>query len=367
MKNLDFYIAKNFIIKFVQIIFAFSLLIFFVNFLEIIDKVDEKQISIATSALMAFLQIPNFLNDIAPSIVLFASMITFFFLSLRSEITIIRSSGYSLWSITKPLVFAAFALGIFWIAIFGPVVIIMNKKYDFLERKYVKQELREVVESENGIWLKQINIDNPKQEIIIQASKAYRENLEFDTVSVWFFDAEGKYYRRINAQKMFFLEHKLLLKNVIINDTESINKYQPQYEIATNLDAKFVMDKIVTNFQNVKLFSLYKLPSLILSLQNAGFQSTKFEVYFHNLLSKPLLFVSMVLISCFFGINHVRNQGAIINVFLGIILGLALYITLSFVSALGSSRIIPVFVSTWVITFICLAIGVLLIYKKESA
>jgi len=365
IKKINIYLAKSFFIKFLQISLAFSLLIFFVDFLESLDKSNKSDVPLQITFAMALLQIPDFLNDIAPSMVLFAAIITFSSLSLKSEITVVRSSGFSLWSIVSPIAISAFLLGVFWVLIFNQASILMLNKFSYLEGKYIKNELREVVESNHGIWLKQSNIDNPKEEIIIEAKKVYKENLEFNDVLIWFFDENGKFYRKVDAKKMSLQKDLWILSSVVINDSNSLNRKIDSYVIPTNLKADFVMDRVVSNFQNVKSFSIFALPKIIFSLQQAGLQSSKFEVYFQSLISKPLLFVAMSLVACYFGINHARNQTAAIRLFLGVIFGLTLYISLSFIGALGSSRIIPVFASTWVVTFSCLAIGILLIYRKD--
>src|SRR3989338_2549222 len=365
-RNINIYIAKNFLTSFVQVLLAFCVLIFFINFLEVLDKTNGEDVSMQATIAMAFLQIPDFLNDIVPSLVLFSAMMTFFFLSLKSEITIVRSCGYSLWHIINPIISSAFLLGIFWITIIGPVSVKMLEEFNVLEGKYVRHEIREVVTSHSGIWIKQTNIANEKEEIIIKAKKVYKNNIELNEATIWFFDENGRFYRKIDAQKLFLKDGFWLLENGILNDEKSLNIEIASEIIHTTLQSDFVIDKIVSNFQNAKLFSVFSLPSLIASLKEAGFQSAKFEVYFHSLLAKPLLFVAMVLIACFFGINNFRNQNTALMVFFGIICGLALYITLGFIAALGSSRFLPIFASTWIITFICLAIGILLIYKKEN-
>lgn len=366
-KKISLYIAKNFLIRFLQITLAFSLLIFFVNLLEALDKGTNSSAPFIMIVSMAFLQVPDFLNDIAPSMVLFAAIITFFFLSLKSEITVIRSCGFSLWQIVQPVAISAFLLGIFWITIFNPASILMARQFDSLEGKYIRNDLRTVTVTINGIWLKQPSLEKDGEELVIQARTVYRENAELDNVSVWFVDKEGQFYRKLDAEKMLMSDGKWLLSNVLVNDADSLNRKIESYVIPTNLQPDFVMDKIVSNFQNVKLFSLFELPRLIESLNSAGFQSVKFEVYFYSLLNKPILFLSMALIACYFGINNFRDRMAIFTLFIGVICGLGLYISLSIINALGSSRLIPIFASTWVITFICFAIGVLLIYKKESA
>lgn len=366
LKLLNSYIVKNFLIRFLQISGGFSMLIFFINFLDALDKIKESGGPLYAAIAMAFLQVPDFINDIVPSLVLISAIATFFLLSSRSEITIIRMSGFSVWQLLRPVAISAFLLGIFWITIFGPVSILMNKKFNTLEGKYVKNEMREVVAPQNGIWLKQDNVEKPGEELIIQAKKVYKENLELDEVAVWFFSKDGEFYKKIDAKSMLMQENSWLLEDVIINDAKTMNKSIASITIPTNLKADFVMQKIVNNFQNVKLFSLFELPKLIDELSSAGFDSIKFKVYFHSLISKPFLFLAMTLIACYFGLNHVRNQNAILMIFFGIIIGLALYIISSIITALGSSGLIPIFASTWVITVICLAVGTLLIYQKEN-
>jgi lipopolysaccharide export system permease protein len=365
-KLINIYIAKSFLSKFLQITLGFSLLIFFINLLDTLEKFHGSEAPIYTGILMAFFLIPDFLNDVIPSLVLISAIITFFLLSSKSEITIIRMSGFSLWQILQPVATTAAILGVFWVTIFGPISIQMAKKFNALENKYVENESREVVAPENGIWLKQGNENDPDEEIIIQAKKVYQETLELDDVTVWYFNKNGEFYKKVDAKEMLMEENFWFLKEATLNDNNNLNKKLDNYKIPTGLSADFVMQKIVNNFQNVKLFSIFELPHLISELQSSGLSSTKFKVYYQSLLSKPLLFLAMTLIACYFGLNHIRSQNAILMIFSGIALGLIFYITSSILNALGSSGLIPIFASTWIIAIICISIGTLLLYRKEN-
>lgn len=366
-KKINLYIAKTFLVKLLQIIFGFSLLMFFINFMDAADKIkgsDDAPISAAF--MMAFMTVPEFLNDVISSLVLMSAIATFFSLSSKSEITVVRASGYSLWQILRPVAVCSFLIGIFWITIFNDLSIKANKKFNALEGQYVRNEMREVVAPVNGIWIKQANMDNPQEELVIQAGRIYKNNVELRAAKIWFFDTNGRFYQKIDANKMFLEKGLWHLKGVTINNSESMNKKLSEYSIRTDLEADFVRQKIVTNFQNVKLFSIFELPNLITDLESAGFSSIKFRVYLQSLLSKPLLFLAMVFIACFFGLHHTRNQTSVLMMFLGITTGLVIYITSSIINALGSSGLVPIFASTWVITLISLAVGILLIYKKEN-
>lgn len=365
-KKINRYIASHFLTKFFQIVLGFSLLIFLINLLDVFEKVRGSDVPFYITATMAFLQISDFLNEIAPSLILISAITTFFFLSSKSEITIVRASGFSMWQILQPVAFSALILGIFWVSVLGPVSVAMTEKFNNMEGKYVKKEKREMVAPTNGIWLKQANINKPGEDIIIQAKKVYKSTLELDEATLWFFDATGQFYKKIDAQKMFLEGNAWLLQDIIINGSSDLNTKLQTYFVPTNLEPDFIVQTVINNFQNVKLFSIFELPELIDNLQSAGFSSTKFKVYLQSLLSKPLLFLAMTLLACYFGITHTRNNKSILMMFLGITFGLILYITSGIINSLGSSGLIPVFASTWTISIICLAIGILLIYRKEK-
>lgn len=365
-KLINSYIAKTFLIKFLQISLGFSLLIFFINLIETMEKVKDSGAPTYVAAFMAFLQIPDFLNDIVSSLALLSAIITFSNLSSKSEITIIRMSGFSIWQILRPAMLSAFLLGIFWIAIFEPVSIKMGEKFNSLEGEYIQNETRDFIAPSGGIWLKQPNSLKKGEELIFQAKKVYSESLELNNVSIWFFDPNGQFYKKIDAQEMILNNGEWQVNNAIVNSHNVINKKIDDLSIPTKLEADFVRQKIVNNFQNAKLFTIFALPSLIENLQEAGFNPKKFKVYMHSLFSKPLLFTAMTLIACYFGLNHVRKQNSALMIFLGIIAGLIFYIISSIMVALGSSGIISIFASTWVIAIVMLSIGVLMIYRKES-
>jgi len=129
----------------------------------------------------------------------------------------------------------------------------------------------------------------------------------------------------------------------------------------------FVKNKIFFNLQEPNMFSIFELPEVIDSLYKAGFDITKFKVYYYNLILKPFLFFGMVLVSCYFGVNHVRSGKSLIMIFSGIICGLCIHVLLSFSFALATSRVIPIYSGTFILALVFVCIGILLINKKEHS
>jgi lipopolysaccharide export system permease protein len=363
-QKIDRYLIKVFLTKFYQILLGFSLLTFFINLLDVFEKSKDSGASVFIIVLIAALKIPDFISDVIISLVLISSTIAIFSLSSRNEITIIRSSGFSLWRVMLPFFICSFMLGILWITCFETTSIYLNKKLTYLEKKYINNDTREYFSSEDGIWLKQTDKSSDK-EILIQAKKIYRENVELNEVTVWFFDENGKFYQKLDAKQMFLQKQNWVLRNVTLNDAKSINKQIEDLTIPATLDAEFVIQKIANDFQNPKLFSIFTLPKLIENMKTSGFDPTKFKIYFQSLICMPFLFSSMVLISCFFGLNHSRNKNSVLMLFLGITTGLVLYIFSAVIKVLGSSAIISIFSSTWMIVICYLSAGIILTYKKD--
>lgn len=387
-KSIYIYIAKKFIKQFIQIVLAFALLIFLINFIEIFNRSSSSYSSFYTQVELSVLSIPQLINEISTSIILISAIICYFNLAIKNEITIIRISGLSIWHISQPIALSAFGLGIFWISIFQPISTISTNKIQKIESEIIKKN-PEIYNSQNqkGIWLRQENLDHKGQEIIINSHSANKNDLTFLNNTIWFFDEYGVFYKKINSKTMTLKENRFILEGATINSIipqlnyeknqknfkqlskESlnfINQKNQKIIIPSNIDEDFIRKKIINNLENASSFTIFQLPNLIKEMENSGLNSQKFKVRFNYLITLPLMFLAMSLIACFFGINHVRNHRAVIIIFLGILAGVALYIISAIITSFGSSGLISVFASTWMPSFICIATAILLIYSKEK-
>lgn len=371
MKSLSFvikfYIIKTFLKRFFYVTISISLLAFIINLFDVVGK-SRYSGHIASEKIltMAFLQTPAFLSDIAIFIIFISAMLTLFSLSNRSEITVMRSCGMSIWGILYPMIITSFCLGIIFIFAFLPATISASKKFTAMEKTFIDKEDYNGFEPKNGIWLRQDNVDNKGEDIKIRAVKIYKKDLQLEDVTMWFFDKDAIFYRKIDAKKMWLTDGKWHLQSAVINDKDQINRNFDELYIKSNLEPEFILQKVINNFEDVKLFSVLELPKLIQNMESSGFSSRKFKVYFHLLLTYPLLFVAMTIIAAFFAINHIRNRNNIIYLILGMIFGLFVYICLNIVNALGSSGIMPYFAVTWLMLLLLFASGILMVFKKEN-
>lgn len=388
VRSIYIYIAKKFIKQFLQIICAFALLIFLINFIEIFNRNSSAYSSFYIQLKLSTLMVPQFLNEISTSVVLISAIICYFNLATKNEITIARISGLSIWHITQPIAISALFLGIFWILIFQPLTTISLEIVEKTESKNAKKNSQNIDNNNSkGIWFRQENLEFKGQEIIINSQNADKNELNFYNNTIWFFDENAVFYKKLNCSLMTLKDNKFILKDTTTNSiipTLNYEKNQKNFKqlskesqnflnqkndtiiIPTDIDQEFIRKKIINNLENVNIFTIYQLPDLIKDMENSGLNSQKFKVRLNQLITLPLMFLAMSLIACFFGINHIRNHRAVIIIFLGIITGVALYITSAIITSFGSSGLISVFASTWMPSFISLAVAILLIYNKEK-
>jgi lipopolysaccharide export system permease protein len=367
INKINFYLIKSFLKNFLLVALGFSAMFFLINILDIFERIDDHEVPIALIFSLAILKIPQSLTSIISSIVLVSAILTFYQLSIRSEIAIIRNCGYSIWRILMPIASTAFVLGIFWITIFNLIEIWSSKTFYQIESEYIEIEMRESTIPSSGVWFRQKNFLNEEEEIIIVARKIYKNSIELMDVSLWFFDSKNIFYKKIDAKKMFLKKNKWILKKALINDNDLINHAVENIEIDTDFEESFIRKKIINNFDSAQFFSIFELPKLIKELESSGLNSNKFKIYFNAQINQILLFVAMIFFATYFGICNARNRQSQIKIFIGIIFGLMVFLTASISFSLGSSGIISSFEATWLTSFVYLAISILLIYKKENS
>jgi len=366
IRKINYYLIKLFLKNFLLVVFGFAVMFFLINILDVFEKIKDVDFSIFLVFFLALLKIPQALTSIIVSAVLISAIITFYQFSIRSELIIIRTCGYSIWKIVIPIIITSFFLGIFWITLFNYIEIQSSKKFYKIENEYIKSEEMESFESSEGAWFRQKNFYKNEEDIVILARKIYKNSIKFSNVSIWFFDSHNVFYKRIDAQGMFLQNNKWIIQKAVINDDKLINFETDKIEIATDLKEDFIKKKIINNFDSPQFFSLFELPKLINEIDSSGLNSSKFKVYFNGQLNQILMFVAMIFFATYFGICNARNRKAQIRVFVGIIFGLMVYMTSSISYSLGSAGLISAFEATWLVSLFYISIGILLVYQKEN-
>jgi len=360
------YLIKCFAKNFSIILAGFSLLFFLINLIDIFNRINDNKISSIILVLLAILKTPQSLTSIILSIVLISAIYTFYQLSNRSEIVIIRNCGYSLLSISKSIIIFSFFLAILWITLFNAFEVWALEKYNYIENNNIKTELRTNIVPQEGFWFKELNYEN-EGDIIIKINKIFKNSQNLYDTTLWFYNKNYYFYKRIDAKKMT-LENKFwVLEDIVLNDNNNINLSIDKLKIPTEIEMNFLHKKILNLENSVYYYNLIDLMTVIKDLEKSGLNARKFKVYFHSRINLLLLFVIMIMFAMYFGENLARNRKSGIKLFCGVVVGLVVFLVSSIFTELGSSGLVSIFEATWLISLIYLAIAILLIYNKENS
>ncbi len=366
IKKINLYLAKSFCLKFAEILAIFSILGLVINLIEVIKLSQSFNLFISDVFYFSFLKTPKFLDELSLPIILIAGIATFFKLSIRSEIVAIRGSGLSFWQILKPILCVVFIIGVAWSLFFSKINAISITKLAELEDLFEINQVEKNNNQAENIWLRQENFDKKGEEILIRINKANVNNLNFLNISLWFLDKNGLFYQKLDAKSMYLEDEYWILKDLIINSANQINKSLPIMAIKTSISRSFVVNSIRNNFQDVSSFDFFSLPALISEIESVGMSAVKFTARYHNLIAQPFMFIAMILISAFFGIGHSRSAKSFLMLLFGIAIGLLIYIIDGVFNSFASAKMISVFFAVWGGLAIYLSIGILLLFYKEK-
>ena len=193
INKINRYLIKSFLKNFLIVALGFSAMFFLINILDIFERIKDSEVDLILVFGLAILKIPQSLTSIISSVVLISAILTFYQLSIRSEITIIRNCGYSIWKILTPVASCAVVLGIFWITIFNLIEIWSSKKFYQIENEYIEmneEDLNKKVENANTININYKNSGFFKKGQIpwnksIKMSEEYKENWRSKNTSIF--------------------------------------------------------------------------------------------------------------------------------------------------------------------------------------
>ena len=352
------YIIKNFLKKLFLILSSMFVLISILNVFSIDQS--EYDFNFLQIVKLVTLKTPIFLEEIFMFIVMISAIVAFQDMMISNELTIIRIAGFSITKIVTFISMAALAIGLIFVTIVSPIAVLMNEKSEAIEKKLSNKDNSQYI---SDVWLKESDEINNNR--IFYIKKINKKNYDMNSITIWNINENKKFSQRINAKTMKIVDKEIVLQDVIINSKSDINKNIDELKIKTNLNQK-IIEQYNKNNEKKPREVIYKIPEVEDSLKKIGVSSRKINLYFHNLLSKPILLVVACILAAIFGIGHsYRNKKNVIYIVCGILLGLILHILISIIHAFGISGVLEVFISTWFVAIILFLLSSSLLIKKE--
>lgn len=350
--KLFFYFVRNFLLWLGVGFFVCAVLIFLIDFIELMRRSSELDISAYAITQISILRLPNLIQQIAPFAFLFGAILYFTKLNRSLEIVISRASGVSVWQFLLPPILTSLILGGFIILAFNPLAAAMNQRASEITDNYFEGNVSRIKVSDSGLWLKQI--DEDKTETLLSAATISADSKKFRDVSIFEFDEADNFTQRIDAEIGTLEQGFWRFSDVIVNKPDELPQKLEGFEMPT----KLTLLQIQESFSEPESLSFWQLPRFIEILEESGFSPLRHKLHFHTILTTPILLVAMVLIASVFSIRFSRQNRNSILISGAVFTGFVFYFIAKLIASFGLAGNMPIIMAAWAPAVIFILIGI---------
>ena len=136
-------------------------------------------------------------------------------------------------------------------------------------------------------------------------------------------------------------------KWVIENPIIFKDNRQIKLEESLILDTHFDIEKINSSFKNLNSFNIIQLIDIKKENMLLGYSSQDIDLHFLKIISLPIYFTILVIISSIIMINIKKNKPYIFHVLLGISLSVIVYYINNIFNVFGLTNKIPIYLSVF--------------------
>jgi lipopolysaccharide export system permease protein len=163
--KLGLYLGRTYLTNFISLLAILLAIVYVFDTIELIRRA-EKQDSVGLILVlqMGLLKLPEVGQLLLPFAVLFSAIFSFWQLSRRSELIIVRTSGFSVWQFLAPFLFVGLVLGGLQMTVINPVGALLVGKFERMENKYLSHQDNQIALFEEGLWLRQSQLPSKQDD-----------------------------------------------------------------------------------------------------------------------------------------------------------------------------------------------------------
>ena len=337
-KTLDRYFISLFFKKLLLLSVIFFSLSFTLTIFEEITFLSETTSAFYLPFMLAVFDTPTTLLEIFPFIILITAQLFFIELIKKKENELIKINNLNNFYLIKILSICSFIFGIMIIAIYYPISSKLKFIYSDIKNIYSEDGKYLKHLNDNGIWIKD-EIDN--KIYIINGTEKNDPFLKDVFISK--FNSNFDLIENIFADKIDITSNEWIIKNPIIFKDNRQLKLEKNMVLNTHFNIK----KINSSFKNLNSFNLIQLVDIKKENMLLGYSSQDIDLHFLKIITLPIYFTILVIISSIIMINIKKNKPYIFHVLLGISLSVIVYYINNIFNVFGLTNKIPIYLSVF--------------------
>ncbi len=358
IKTYDKYFINLFFKKLILVFLIFFSLTFILTIFEEITFFSETKSKFYLPFLISIMDVPTTILEIFPFILLISTQLFFLEIIQKKENELIKINNLDNLYLIKILSLCAFIFGILIVTIYYPFSSKLKFIYSDVKNIYSKDGKYLKHYNENGLWIKD-EIDN--YIYIINASET-SENL-LKNVFISKFNKNFNLIENISSENVDISSNKWVVQRpLIFRDNKQI-----RLEKNIVLNSHFNMEKINNTFKNLNSLNIFQLIEIKKESKSLGYSSKDIDLHILKIISLPIYFSIMVIISSIIMLNIKRNKPFIFHILLGISLSVVIYYINNIFNIFGLTNKIPTYLSVFfpiILLSIISLIGLIRINEK---
>ncbi|HEY8032060.1 MAG TPA: LPS export ABC transporter permease LptG [Methylocella sp.] len=352
------YLSVRFLLTISAVLLMISGMIYVVDFVELLRRAGNiPGASAGEIAYLSFLRVPSVSEQILPFCVLFGTMAAFVNLTRKLELLVARAAGVSAWGFLVPPLAIAAAAGIASVVLFNPVSAAMKHRADKIETRLYGRNGKQ--NDDPSLWIRQKSVDG---EAFIRASQASVDGTYLTSAAAYVYDRAGTFEQRIQAQTGKLLPGFWQFGHAWVTASGEDSFAAGTYLLATSLSPEEILRGPIAPDS----VSFWELASVRAAAEAAGLDGTRYQLQFHMLLARPLLFIAMVLIAAAFSLRFFRFGGIEKMASGGVGAGFVLYGAVKFTSDLGGAGLLSPFAAAWSPAVVASLLGAFALLHQED-
>jgi lipopolysaccharide export system permease protein len=359
-RTLRRYVAKRFFLSIIGAFAVCAVLIFMIDMVELL-RMSRRATDLPVTGLlwMGLLRLPAFSEILLSFAVMVGSIGALLSLSRRSELTVMRAGGMSVWQFLRPGVTVALLLGIFAVTVYNPLAATARSESERLVAEVFGKEAGLMVSSGAGSWLRQDGADGQS---VMAARASSNQGLLLTGVTVIQFDTKGQFVERIDADKATLGDSVWELQRALVSRPGREAERFETYTVSTYLTRERVGDALGSEIA----VSVWQLPDLIELAEKTGLSAGRYKMQYALLLSRPMLLIAMVILAATVSLRSFRSGGIQTMVLVGMVGGIGFFLLTEVSRQIGMAGLISPAMAVWSPIALALVVSLTVLLHQED-
>jgi lipopolysaccharide export system permease protein len=356
LRLLGRYIGRRFLLTIAGTFLLCTLLIFMIDLVEMLRQSGKYgSVPMWQLAWISLLRLPAYTEILLSFAVLVGSIAALLLLARKSELTVMRAAGMSVWQFLAPGILVALLVGVFAVLVYNPFAASARAESERLFAEVFGRESNFLRAQSGGSWLRQDGVDGPS---VISAAGYADQGLSLTAVTVFQYDRDGRFIERVDSARARLMDGHWQLADAIVSRIGREPERFESYHVSTYLTPERVRDAL----GSVISVSVFDLPGLIEVAEKSGLSAARYRVQYELLVSRPLLVMAMVLLAATVSLRSFRAGGIQTMVVTGMIGGFGFFLLAEVSRQIGSAGLVNAWASAWmpVLVAVCVSLTVLL-------